>query len=279
MALNGAPLAPGIAGRTRDQLRRVQLVFQMADTALNPARTVGHILSRPLQLFHGAQGGELNRRLARLLDLVHLPPSAAGRQPGELSGGQKQRVNLARALAAEPDLILCDEVTSALDTVVGAAILDLMDELRRELGLSTMFISHDLHLVRAVCDDVMVLYAGRTVEAGSRASIGMAPRHLYADLLIASVPELRMGWLDGIPAQAGGPGAAGATARRSGVVRVLPPLPRAPAGPVRHAAGADAPPLERRVHPVPPRRGGAAGTGGLGDRPRHAGQLNRSFSR
>jgi peptide/nickel transport system ATP-binding protein len=199
MALNGAPLAPTIAGRTRDQLRRVQLVFQMADTALNPARSVADILSRPLQFFHGAKGADRDRRLKRLLDLVHLPAAVATRQPGELSGGQKQRVNLARALAAEPDLILCDEVTSALDTVVGAAILELMDELRRELGLSTMFISHDLHLVQAVCDEVMVLYAGRTVEAGSRASIGAKPRHPYAELLIASVPELRMGWLDGIP--------------------------------------------------------------------------------
>src|SRR5271157_3994718 len=188
--LDGAPLQPALHARTRNELRRVQLVFQMADTALNPSRTVGRILGRPLRFFHAARGAELTRRIRRLLDLVQLPASVADRLPGELSGGQKQRVNLARALAAEPDLILCDEVTSALDTVVGAAILDLMDGLRRELGLSYMFISHDLHTVRSVCDEVMVLYAGRAVEIGSRASVGALPRHPYADLLISSVPEL-----------------------------------------------------------------------------------------
>jgi peptide/nickel transport system ATP-binding protein len=107
-----------------------------------------------------------------LLDLVQLPSACADRLPGGLSGGQKQRVNLARAFAAEPDLILCDEVTSALDTVVGAAILDLMASLRRELGVSYMFISHDLNTVRAVCDDIVVLYAGNKVESVPRASFG-----------------------------------------------------------------------------------------------------------
>ncbi len=204
MTLDGQPLPPAIAQRTRDQLRRVQLVFQMADTALNPASTVGQILSRPLTFFHDARGNDRDARLRRLLDLVQLPAATAERMPGELSGGQKQRVNLARALAAEPDLILCDEVTSALDTIVGAAILDLMDELRRELGLSTMFISHDLHLVRTVCDEVMVLYAGRAVEAGTRGSIAAAPWHPYSELLIESVPELRMGWLDGMGAAPAG---------------------------------------------------------------------------
>jgi peptide/nickel transport system ATP-binding protein len=194
--LEGQALSPALAARSPDQLRRIQLVFQSADTALNPRRSVAAILGRPLALFHGAKGEERDRRVSRLLDLVKLPASVAGRQPGELSGGQKQRVNLARALAAEPDLILCDEVTSALDTVVGAAILDLMDELRRELGLSTMFISHDLHTVRAVCDEVMVLYAGERVEMGSRRSIREAPWHPYTQLLISSVPELRQGWLE-----------------------------------------------------------------------------------
>ena len=105
-------------------------------------------------------------------------------------------MNLARALAAEPDLILCDEVTSALDTVVGAAILDLMAQLRRELGVSYMFISHDLNTVRAVCDDIVVLYAGHKVEAVPRRAFDQAARHPYFDLLATSVPELRRGWLD-----------------------------------------------------------------------------------
>ncbi len=194
--LDGAALPPALAQRTPAQLRRIQLVFQSADTALNPRASVASILGRPIAFFHGARGAERDRRVARLLDLVKLPVALAARLPGELSGGQKQRVNLARALAAEPDLILCDEVTSALDTVVGAAILDLMDELRRELGLSTMFISHDLHTVRAVCDEVMVLYAGERVETGTRRSIREAPWHPYTGLLISSVPELRQGWLE-----------------------------------------------------------------------------------
>ncbi len=196
VVLEGQALPPALADRTPAQLRRIQLVFQSADTALNPRTTVATILGRPIEFFHGVKGAARDARVARLLDLVQLPAAVAGRQPGELSGGQKQRVNLARALAAEPDLILCDEVTSALDTVVGAAILDLMDGLRRELGLSTMFISHDLHTVRSVCDEVMVLYAGQRVEAGSRRAMQEAPWHPYTGLLISSVPELRQGWLE-----------------------------------------------------------------------------------
>ncbi len=197
--LAGETLAPDIGARRPEQLRRIQLVFQSADTALNPRRSVARILGRPLRLFHGLSGEPLRRRILELLALVQLPAHLANRLPGELSGGQKQRVNLARALAAEPDLILCDEVTSALDTVVGAAILELMHRLRRELGVSYMFISHDLHTVRAVCDEVMVLYAGRTVEEGPAAATGTPPWHPYSQLLFSSVPELRPGWLETRP--------------------------------------------------------------------------------
>lgn len=196
--LNGVPLAASAAARSRDDLRRIQIVFQMADTALNPARTVERIIGRPFAFYHGRSGADLRRRVVELLDMVRLPAAIAQRYPDELSGGQKQRVNLARALAAEPDLILCDEVTSALDTVVGAAILDLMAELRRELGVAYMFISHDLVTVRSICDDIMLLYAGQMVEAGSRQAFGQLPLHPYSDLLISSVPELRTGWLDEI---------------------------------------------------------------------------------
>jgi len=197
---DGEPLAATLTKRTRDELRRIQIVFQMADTALNPSHTIADILGRPLQLYHGKKGAALDRRVAELLDLVQLPAGCAGRLPGGLSGGQKQRVNLARALAAEPDLILCDEVTSALDTVVAAAILDLMADLRRELGVSYIFISHDLNTVRAVCDDIVVLYAGRKVEAVPRASFADAAHHPYFELLASSVPELRRGWLDEVGA-------------------------------------------------------------------------------
>jgi peptide/nickel transport system ATP-binding protein len=193
---DGRPLPATVAQRSADQLRRIQIVFQMADTALNPSQTVERILARPLELYRGLKGDAARKRVAQILDLVQLPASAAQRLPGGLSGGQKQRVNLARALAAEPDLILCDEVTSALDTVVGAAILDLLAELRRELGVSYLFISHDLATVRAICDDIVVMYAGHKVEAAPRAAMAQPPHHPYADLLAASVPELRRGWLD-----------------------------------------------------------------------------------
>jgi peptide/nickel transport system ATP-binding protein len=198
LLLNGAPLPYLLGRRSRDQLRKVQIVFQMADTALNPTRSVARILARPLEFYHGLRGEERRRRVAALLDMVRLPAHIATRSPADLSGGQKQRVNLARALAAEPALILCDEVTSALDTVVGAAILDLLAELRKGLGVAYMFISHDLSTVRAICDEIMILYAGQVMEFGSREAFRNRPFHPYSDLLISSVPELRPGWLDGI---------------------------------------------------------------------------------
>ena len=193
---DGKPLPRLVEERSREELRRIQIVFQMADTALNPSHTISDILARPLQLYRGLKGEALDKRIAQLLDLVQLPQACARRVPAGLSGGQKQRVNLARALAADPDLILCDEVTSALDTVVGAAILDLLAQLRKELGVAYMFISHDLNTVRAVCDDIVVLYAGQKVEAMSRSAFSHAARHPYFHLLATSVPELRPGWLD-----------------------------------------------------------------------------------
>ena len=198
--LDGRPLPAGLAERSRDELRQVQIVFQMADTALNPAQTVGRIVGRPLAFYRDLRGAERRRRVLEILDMVRLPAAVADRLPGELSGGQKQRVNLARALAAEPKLVLCDEVTSALDTVVGAAVLDLLNELKRELGLSYLFISHDLSTVRSICDEVMILYSGQSMERGSRGTLGLRPLHPYSDLLMASVPELRTGWLDGLDA-------------------------------------------------------------------------------
>jgi peptide/nickel transport system ATP-binding protein len=193
---DGQPLPRGLAGRSADQFRRIQIVFQNADTALNPTHSVARILGRPLELYHGLKGPAQERRIGELLDLTRLPASVAKRRAGELSGGQKQRINLARALAADPDLILCDEVTSALDTVVGAAILDLLAELRRELSVSFMFISHDISTVRSICDDIVVLYAGRLVEAGGRSTFAAPPFHPYTHLLISSVPEMRRGWLE-----------------------------------------------------------------------------------
>jgi peptide/nickel transport system ATP-binding protein len=196
LRFDGKALAPSLNGRTRDQLRRIQIVTQHADTALNPAHDIKRILERPLQFYHGLSGAARGRRAAELVDLVRLPSDVLNRRAPELSGGQKQRVALARALAAEPELILCDEITAALDTVVGAAILELIGELRRDLGLSVLFISHDISTVRAVCDDIAVLYAGRKVEEGSRCTFAATPFHPYTELLISSVPEMRPGWLE-----------------------------------------------------------------------------------
>jgi peptide/nickel transport system ATP-binding protein len=200
--LNGQALPAALEARSRDQLRRIQIVFQNADTALNPAQTVRQVLQRPMTLYGLGGRAEQARRVAELLDLIRLPAACAERRTAELSGGQKQRVNLARALAAQPDLILCDEVTSALDTVVAAAILELIAELRRELGVAVMFISHDLATVRAICDEVSVLYAGRQVEHGPARAFDGPPHHPYGDLLLASVPEMRRGWLEQARARA-----------------------------------------------------------------------------
>jgi len=196
MEFDGRVLAPALRQRSREDLRRIQIVFQSADTALNPSQTIERILARPLQFYRGLKGEPLRRRIDELLDLVKLPRTLAGRLPGGLSGGQKQRVNLARALAADPDLILCDEVTSALDTVVGAAVLDLIAELRRELGVSYLFISHDLHTVRAVCDEIVVMRHGRKLAQVARADYDRGPHHPYYEALARAVPELRPGWLD-----------------------------------------------------------------------------------
>ncbi len=196
VSLAGKELGPGLAQRSREELREIQLVFQMADTALNPRVTIAEIIGRPLTFFFGMKGEARDRRVRELLDLTRLPATVLNRLPGDLSGGQKQRVNLARALAAKPRLLLCDEVTSALDTLVAAAILDLLAELRKELGLTTMFISHDLKTIRAICDRVLVLYAGRVVEELPAAAIAAPVHHPYAKLLFSSVPALQQGWLD-----------------------------------------------------------------------------------
>ena len=200
---NGRDLPPVIARRSRDELRRIQIVFQSADTALNPSQTIERVLARPLEFYQGLRGDALQRRIAELLDLVKLPRALGARLPGGLSGGQKQRVNLARALAAEPDLILCDEVTSALDTVVAAAILDLIAELRRVLGVSYLFISHDLHTVRAVCDEIVVMRDGRKLAQIARVDYDRGPHHPYYEQLARAVPELRRGWLDELDAAQG----------------------------------------------------------------------------
>lgn len=185
--------------RTLQDRRELQIVFQMADTALNPSQTNADILGRPLAFYHSLRGKAKENRILELLDMVRLPASIAYRSPRELSGGQKQRVNLARALAANPSLIICDEVTSALDTVVATTVIELLVELQRELGLSYLFISHDLGKVEAMCNEVMVLYRGEQVELADRDTLIKAPTQAYTRELIQSVPQLRRGWLETVP--------------------------------------------------------------------------------
>jgi len=198
VTFDGQTLAPAAKARTRDQLRELQIVFQYADTALNPAKSVGDILGRPLTFYHGMAGEKREKRIDELLEMVRLPKGLKHRRPSELSGGQKQRVNFARALAAEPKLILCDEVTSALDTVVAAAVIDLLKELQRELSLSYIFISHDLSVVEAICDEVAVMYAGEKIEQLPPSAMGNGASHPYSQLLFSSVPKLDSTWLDGL---------------------------------------------------------------------------------
>ena len=194
--LDGDALPPSLRRRDRSELQKVQFVFQMADTALNPRQRIDHILGRPLEFYLGLKGEAKRKRIGELLHMVELPQEFAGRYPEELSGGQKQRVNLARALAASPEVLLCDEVISALDTIVGANVIELLKRLRRQTGVSFVFISHDLSTIASFADEIVVLYAGRVVEQGPTDRVLSPPYHPYTRLLISSVPELRIGWLE-----------------------------------------------------------------------------------
>ncbi len=191
-----AMLAPALAKRPREQLRRIQMIYQSPDMSLNPRQTVGQILGRPAQFYFNRSRAETRARVLELLRLIDLPESFADRYATELSGGQKQRVGIARALAAEPDVIICDEVTSALDQLVGEEILRLLKRLQDELGLAYLFITHDIGVVRRIADDVMVMLKGRIVAQGPLAEVFAPPLHPYTDILLSSVPEMRPEWLD-----------------------------------------------------------------------------------
>ncbi len=192
----GDPLPPSYLNRTKDQLRQAQMIYQMADTALNPKVRISDIIGRPAQFYSGLNGAALKARVDELLDLIELDPSKFyDRYPPELSGGQKQRIGIARALAAEPTFIICDEVTSALDQLVAEGILKLLDRLQRELDLAYMFITHDLATVRAIADEVVVMQYGKVVEQGPKEEMFTPPHHPYTDLLLSSVPEMDPNWL------------------------------------------------------------------------------------
>ncbi|SES25191.1 ABC transporter ATP-binding protein [Rhizobium sp. NFR03] len=196
LVFDGKALAPDLAARDADTRRNIQIVNQIPDLALNPRQTVDAILSRPLAFYFGLKGAALRQRVSLLLDQIELPATLADRYPAELSGGQKQRICIARALAADPKLIICDEPTSALDPLVADGILDLLMRLQREVGTSYLFITHDLAIVRSIADSVVVMLGGAVVRSGRKADVLAPPFDPYTERLIASVPEMRLGWLD-----------------------------------------------------------------------------------
>ena len=197
LLFDGEALAPALSQRPRDQLRRLQMIHQMPDTALNPRQRVRDVIGRPLTFYSGLTGRKREDRVRELLDMIELEPDEfIDRYPAELSGGQKQRVCIARALAAGPDLIICDEVTSALDQLVAERILELLQRLQDDLRVSYMFITHDFATVRAISDEIVVMFQGRIVEQGARNEVLTPPHHEYTDLLLSSVPEMKIGWLD-----------------------------------------------------------------------------------
>lgn len=194
---NGKPLPKDYRSRNKDQLRHAQMIYQMADTALNPRQRIRSIIGRPLGFYLGLSGQKKEDRIRDLLSLIELEPDVyIDRYPDELSGGQKQRVSIARALAAEPEFIICDEVTSALDQLVAEGILRLLDNLQREFNLAYMFITHDLATVRAIADNIVVMLQGEIVEQGPKQKVFSPPHHKYTELLLSSVPEMNPDWLD-----------------------------------------------------------------------------------
>jgi peptide/nickel transport system ATP-binding protein len=200
----GTALAADYRKRSKDQLRQIQMIYQMADTALNPRKTIGQIIGRPVGFYMGLRGAKRRERVRALLREIELEPDIyIDRLPSELSGGQKQRVGIARALAAEPRFIICDEVTSALDQLVAEGILKLLARLQDELGLSYMFITHDLATVRAIADEVVVMKDGRVIEQGPKTQMFTPPHHPYTDLLLSSVPEMDPDWLSDLLAERG----------------------------------------------------------------------------
>jgi len=197
VVFNGTALPLNYRKRDKNTLKNVQLIYQMADTALNPRQTLLQILGRPLEFYLGLRGEEKNARVAQLLEQVELAPERfLNRYPGELSGGQKQRVSIARALAAEPELIICDEITSALDQAVNESILKLLNRLQENLNLTYVFITHDLATVRAIADEVVVMWRGQVLEQCSTDALFSPPYHEYTERLLSSVPQMDPQWLD-----------------------------------------------------------------------------------
>jgi peptide/nickel transport system ATP-binding protein len=192
----GRTLSADLAGRSKDDLRELQMIYQMADVAMNPRQTVGTIIGRPLEFYFGLTGEAKRQRIQELLDQIEMGAGFADRYPAELSGGQKQRVCIARALAAKPKLIICDEVTSALDPLVADGILKLLLDLQARENVAYLFITHDLATVRAIADKIAVMFKGEVVRYGQKSDVLAPPFDDYTDLLLSSVPEMELGWLE-----------------------------------------------------------------------------------
>ncbi len=189
-------LPPRLESRNRGLLRHIQMIYQMPDTALNPKQTIREIIGRPLTFYLGLRGAQKEARLRNLMKQIELDPDVYLNRPvTALSGGQKQRIGIARALAAEPEFIICDEITSSLDQLVAEGILKLLMKLQADLGLTYMFITHDLATVKAIADDVVVMQNGKVVEKGTRDEVFNPPHPPYTKLLLSSVPEMDPGWL------------------------------------------------------------------------------------
>ena len=181
--------------RSKEQLRVIQMIFQMPDTAINPRQTVQQIIGRPIEFYHGLTKEKKMKRTIELLNMIELDETYLNRYPFELSGGQKQRICIARALAANPELIICDEVTSALDQIIQEGILKLLQKLQKELGVTYIFITHDIATVKAISDQIVVMHQGKIVEQGMKSQILNPPYPEYTELLLSSVPEMDPSWL------------------------------------------------------------------------------------
>jgi len=195
VVFNGEALPPKLEDRTKEQLQKIQMIYQMADTAMNPRQTVGEIIGRPLDFYHGLKGRAQEARVIELLEMIELDESFIDRLPSEMSGGQKQRVCIARALAANPEVIICDEVTSALDQIVQEGILKLLLRLQEKHGITYLFITHDIATVEAISDEIVVMLMGEVVEQGLKQDIMNPPYPDYTQLLLSSVPEMDPDWL------------------------------------------------------------------------------------
>jgi peptide/nickel transport system ATP-binding protein len=192
----GRELTPELRMRPKEDLQAVQMIYQMADVAMNPRHKIKDIIGRPLEFYLGLTGKQREDRVLDLLRKIEIPEDYADRYPMQLSGGEKQRICIARALAAGPELIICDEVTSALDQLVAEGILDLLLNLQKELEVSYLFITHDLATVKAIADEIVVMYQGGVVEQGTKEDILTPPQAPYTELLLSSVPEMDPDWLD-----------------------------------------------------------------------------------